>query len=174
MQALFDLISRFERPLLIIGGHALTVHGVMRQTVDLDCLIAVENRDAFDNHLRGGGFTQVSATENFARYTHQSDMAPDVDILFVDAPTLEKLLASATPLHRGEVELQVPSLPHLIALKLHAIRNNPAREAGDLGDIVRLLAANPRAVCAEELAAICQRFGPEGIEAKLQLIRNPQ
>ena len=174
MQALFDLISRFERPLLIIGGHALSAHGVVRQTVDLDCMIAVENRDAFDKHLRDGGFTQVSATENFARYTHQSDMAPDVDILFVDAPTLEKLLASATPLHRGEVELQVPALPHLIALKLHAIRNNPARQAGDLGDIVRLLAANPGAVPAEELATICQRFGPEGIVDKLGAIQNAQ
>ena len=174
MQPLFDLISRFERPLLIIGGHALTAHGVVRQTVDLDCLIAVENRQTLDQHLRDGGFVQASITENFARYTHPSDMVPDVDVLFVDASTFEKLLANATHLHRGQVELQVPALPHLIALKLHAIRNNPAREAGDLGDIVRLLAANPSVVSSEELSVICKRFGPEGIEAKLKAIPSPQ
>ena len=172
MQILFDLLGRFSHPLLVIGGHALAAHGVARQTVDVDCLVAVENRQALDEHLRGGGFEQTSETENFARYIHPSDMVPDVDVLFVDAPTFDKLHVDGIPLHRGSAKLQAPALPHLIALKLHAIRNNPAREAGDLGDIARLLHANPGVIPASDLAALCTQFGPPGIEAKLQILHH--
>jgi len=170
MQALFDLIGRFAHPLLVIGGHALAAHGVARQTVDVDCLIAVEHRPALDEHLCGGGFERGAETDNFARYVHRSRMVPDVDVLFVDAPTFERLQAGASPMRRGEAALRVPSLPDLIALKLHAIRNQPAREVGDLGDIARLLAANPGKVSKEGLGSLCQRFGPAGIENKLQSI----
>ena len=171
MQVLFDLLGRFSHPLLVIGGHALAAHGVARQTVDVDCLIAVENRQLLDAHLCGGGFKQTGETENFARYSHPSDLVPDVDVLFVDASTFDKLHVGVIPLQRGQAILQAPALPHLIALKLHAIRNNPAREAGDLGDIARLLNANPGAISANELAALCTQFGPPGIDAKLQALR---
>ena len=172
MQALFDLLDRFSHPLLVIGGHALAAHGVARQTVDVDCLVAVENRQALDAHLRSGGFERQGETENFARYSHPSHLVPDVDVLFVDASTFDKLNAGGIPLQHGPTKLQAPALPHLIALKLHAIRNNPAREAGDLGDIARLLRANPGSVSANELAALCAQFGPPGMEAKLQAL-NP-
>jgi len=172
MQALFDLLDRFSRPLLVIGGHALAAHGVARQTVDVDCLIAVENRQALDAHLRGGGFERQGETENFARYSHPSGFVPDVDVLFVDASTFDKLHVGGIPLQRGPTKLQAPALPHLIALKLHAIRNNPAREAGDLGDIARLLHANPGALSESELTALCTRFGPPGMETKLQALHS--
>lgn len=170
MQALFDLLGRFPHPLLVIGGHALAAHGVARQTVDVDCLIAIENREALDAHLQRGGFERVDGTENFARYIHPSDLVPDVDALFVDASTFDKLHAGGIPLQRGQAILQAPALPHLIALKLHAIRNNPAREAADLGDIARLLHANPGAISPGELTVICTRFGPPGIDAKLRTL----
>ncbi len=168
MQALFDLLSRFSHPLLVIGGHALAAHGVARQTVDVDCLIAVENREVLDAHLRGGGFERAGETENFARYRHPSAFVPDVDVLFVDASTFNKLHSGGIPLQKGQTALQAPALPHLIALKLHGIRNNPAREAGDLGDVARLLQANPGIISANDLTALCLQFGPPGIESKLQ------
>jgi hypothetical protein len=143
---------------------------MLRQTVDVDCLIAVENRQVLDAHLRGGGFERLGGTENFARYSHSSDLVPDVDVLFVDASTFDKLHFGSIPLQRGPTTLQAPSLPHLITLKLHAIRNNPARESGDLGGVVKLLRANPGFVPASELVALCARFGPPGIEAKLLLL----
>lgn len=157
MRALFDLLSRC--PVLVIGGHALAVHGVARQTMDVDCIAAAEDRDAIDERLRGGCFTQVHQTENFTRYTHSSPMVPDVDLLLVDGPTFSKLQAGS--IQSGG--FRVPSLAHLIALKLHAIRNSPERELRDLADIQRLLEANPDKVSKEELAELCRRFGPPGV-----------
>ncbi len=173
MQPLFDLLGRFPHSLLVIGGHALAVHGVARQTVDVDCLIAAENRQALDAHLRGGGFKRLAETDNFARYNHPSELVPDIDVLFVDAATFEKLHVRGVPLQRGQTTLEVPALAHLIALKLHAIRNNPTREAGDLGDITKLLRANPGAISASELDALCARFGPPGTAPKLQALLAP-
>lgn len=168
MQALFDLLGRFSQPLLVIGGHALAAHGVARQTVDVDCLVAVENRQALDAHLIGGGFVRLSETDHFARYRHPSDIVPDVDVLLVDASTFDKLNADGIPVPRSPIKLRTPALSHLIALKLHAIRNNPTREAGDLGDISKLLRANPGVISPGELTALCERFGPPQIAAKLQ------
>ena len=89
-------------------------------------------------------------------------------MLFVDASTFEKLFAASIPLP-GDEKLLVPSLPHLIALKLHAIRSNPPRESRDLNDIVELMRANPGAITAHELAALCAQFSTPEIAARLQL-----
>lgn len=172
MQAVFDLLARFQRPLLVIGGHALGVYGVSRQTLDVDCLIAAEDRSLLDDFLREGDFSLLGSTENFARYTPKSPLLPEVDVLFVDETTFAKLLPAAVPLSLHTEGLRVPALAHLIALKLHAIRNNPLREARDLGDIAELLRANPESVSQTELAALCDQFGTPGIETKLKSLRS--
>ena len=174
MQVLFDLLSRFSEPLLVIGGHALSAHGLSRQTIDVDCLIPVENRSAFDAHLIKGGFVLLGETENFARFVHRSNQVPDVDVLFVDEPTFIKLHLNSVPLQRGAAVLRVPTLPHLIALKLHAIRNNPAREARDWGDITELLRANPDCISAEDFASLCRQFGSAGIADKFKSQQSTQ
>ena len=173
MQAVFDLLARCQRPLLIIGGHALDAHGVSRQTADVDCLIASGDRAVLDELLRGGGFSLTGGTENFARYAHKSPLLPEVDVLFVDAATFAKLHPAAIPFRNNKQGLRVPALAHLVALKLHAIRNNPLREARDLGDIAELLRVNPGSVSSAELAALCDQFGPPGIEARLKSLAPP-
>jgi predicted nucleotidyltransferase len=168
MQAVFDLLAKCVQPLLIVGGQALEAHGVSRQTADVDCLIAAEDRDALDAILRGGGFLQTGMTENFARYSHPSPLVPDVDALFVDRETFGKLSANTARLRRGVHGFHVPALANLIALKLHAIRNNPAREARDLADVAELLRANPGVVASDEIKKLCARFGPPNFMAKLE------
>lgn len=172
MQALFDLLGRFSEPLLVIGGHSLSAHGLSRQTVDVDCLITSENREMLNAHLRSGGFELIGETENFARFAHPSNLVPDVDVLFVDTSTFKKLHIGGIAMQRGPVTLRVPSLPHLIALKLHAIRNNPAREARDLGDITELLRANPGKVSTEELTSLCSQFATTEISEKLKSLQS--
>ena len=166
MQALFDRLARFLPPPIVVGGHALDVHGVTRQTLDIDCLIAAEHGDAFDAYMNEAGFLRVAKTSLFARYRHVSSRLPEVDVLFTDGATFSKLAREAVPFP-GSNALKVPSLPHLIALKLHAIRNAPEREARDLGDIVALLRANAGVLSTTELRELCTRFGPNGIETRL-------
>ena len=168
MQAAFDLLASCARPFLIVGGHALAAHGVIRQTIDIDCLIAVEDQALFEANLIAGGYEMRARTGNFARYAGKSPNLPEIDVLFVDASTFKKLEEGSIPLRRGRHEFRVPGLAQLIALKLHAIRNEPRREGRDLPDITELLRLNPGRVKAGELRELCEKFGPTGIGSKLQ------
>ena len=53
MQALFDLLAASQRPLLVVGGHALTAYSVVRQTIDVDCLVAADDINALAQILKG-------------------------------------------------------------------------------------------------------------------------
>jgi len=168
MQSVFDLLVKCDFPLLVIGGHGIEAHGVSRQTVDVDCLLAADDRGALDATLGRGGYRRIGDTDNFARYAHESPLVPDVDVLFVDRETFAKLSIGTVELHRGNHHFQVPGLANLIALKLHAIRNNPAREIRDLGDIAELLRANPGQISSDALKELCASFGPADVAAKLE------
>ena len=70
--------------------------------------------------------------------------------LDVDGETFQKVFAE-TLVHRIEqFEMRVPCLAHLIALKLHAIKNNPGRKSKDMQDIVDLIEANSGKVSMKE------------------------
>jgi hypothetical protein len=167
IQAAFDLLASCTRPFLIVGGHALAAYGLVRQTIDVDCLIAVDDQAALETTLTHGGYVAKARTENFVRYTGGSDR-PEIDVLLVDGPTFQKLAETAGPLHRGQHTFRVPGLAELIALKLHAIRNDPRRETRDLGDIAELLRLNPGRITAEALESLCLKFGSPEIAAKLK------
>lgn len=154
--------------MLIVGGHALTAHGVVRQTIDIDCLVAAEDHGALAEVLRQAGYSLAAQSENFARYAAKAPDLPEMDVLLVDSSTFQKLQQSSVRLRRGRHEFQVPGLVQLIALKLHAMRNEPRREARDLADIAELLRLNPGSIGATELSEICERFGPPGMIDKLR------
>lgn len=155
-------------PMLLIGGHALQAYGVTRQTLDVDVLIAEAHAAAMEEALLQVGYTVQARSEIFARHRHASPLLPDVDVLFVDDRTAERMSRQATERLMGGAACRVPALPHLLALKLHAIRNNPPREPRDFADIVELLRANPGAISPDALRALCAQYGPEGIWEKLE------
>jgi hypothetical protein len=168
MQAAFELLASSPRPFLVVGGHALAAHGVVRQTIDIDCLIAVEDQTGFEANLTAGDYALKARTENFARFAGRALNLPEIDVLFVNASTFKKLQEGSIPLRRGEHEFRVPGLAQLIALKLHAIRNQPRREGRDLPDISELLRLNHGKISAAELNELCDKFGPSGIGSRLQ------
>ena len=104
----------------------------------------------------------------FVRYSHPSVYLLDVDVLLVDPSTFDKLQARSLVYRVGEAEMRVPCLLHLIALKLHAMKNSPRRELKDLADIVELLQGNPDSVSREDLAAACEQYGPDGVLLQIE------
>jgi hypothetical protein len=162
MRELFDLLGRGGVPMLIIGGHGLSVHGVQRDTIDLDCLIHAERRSELTAHLTRHGFQEMARHQSFSRFRHDSLIFPILDVMEVDAGTWAKM-ESASVL--GELfghQVRVPAVLHYIALKLHAIRQNPDREDKDRQDIVELLRANREAVPVADLRAMVDRYAPAG------------
>ena len=153
---------------LLIGGHALPAFGVARQTVDMDYLMVDSDSLVLHTILTKAGYKEIERTENFVRYSHSSVYLMDVDVMLVDRDTFEKMLQHSFVYKIGVVSMRIPCLIHLIALKLHAIKNNLKRELRDLSDIVELVRNNQGKIAKEELESTCIRYGPDGIYAKLE------
>lgn len=168
LEILADGLSKRNIQALLIGGYALQSYGVTRQTLDVDCMVADHDAGGIGQILIAVGYQERARTDNFARYTHTSHDLMDVDILLVDPATLQLMMKASRQYGRGPFEWRVPCLVHLVALKLHALKNAPYREAKDFGDIVELLRRNRAEWPSEELKSLCQKYGPKDIYAKLE------
>jgi hypothetical protein len=165
----YDGASHVE---IAADGLSVTVTGswglLGSETVDVDCLIAEGALAGLSDVLAREGYAEIERTPNFVRYRHGSGHLMDVDVLLVDPDTFERMRKESVPGQVGTLAARVPSFRHLIALKLHAIRNNSKREPRDVADIVDLLRANPGAIAAAEFRDLCEKYGPDGIRRKLE------
>ncbi len=159
MRELIDLLVRSGVPLLIVGGHAVGMHGAQRDTVDLDCLVATESRQTLTDFLKTRGFDEMATHGNFSRFRHRSLLYPLLDLMEVDPGVWTQMWNGSVEKTFAGLKVRVPSVGHCIAMKLHAIRQNPEREWKDGGDIVRLLRGHPSALTREKLGELCARYG---------------
>ncbi len=160
------LLSHLERhsiSYLLIGGRGLEAHGYVRNTLDLDLLLPLGELGKMRSLLLDYGYAVVAETSIFSRWMSSSGENPEIDLLYVDAPTFKKLEADAVSCLFGETVARVPSVAGMVALKLHAMRNNPDRRPRDLQDIIALRRLHPDAFDLAELRALCERYGPAGI-----------
>lgn len=156
---------------LLVGGQALPAYGVVRQTMDIDCLAASAGAAKLHQALLAIGYKVAGRSEAVVRYRHDSPMLVDVDVLVVGADTYDRLQRASRELCVGDAVWRVPALGHLIGLKLHAMKHNPRRTGHDLSDIVSLLQQNPNAVARETVRQLSAEFGPPGVFEELERMR---
>jgi hypothetical protein len=166
LSSIFDrlamVLSQNQVAAVLIGGFALHFHQVDRETTDIDLLVGDADFEKLAQGLRQLGYSQGPHNKVFARF--ESTQAMTIDLLFVDATTLKQIVASGSTVKVGASDFVVPSLEHLLSLKLHAIRQNPkVREAIDLPDIIRLVRANHVDTRGSEFRSLCLRFASEEI-----------
>jgi len=170
MREVFDLLMRIQKrrqlPLLLIGGWAVQAHGYARNTLDVDCLTAIENDPVVAEELEKIGFECFDEKSSFRRFRHRIDPLLVLDVMRVNANTFEKMWSASESYSIAGVDLKIPSLPHLIALKLHAAKNEHRTEK-DLGDVIALLRANPGTVPPEDLLKLCDQFGSPSLATRL-------
>ncbi len=88
----------------------------------------------------------------------------DADILFVDAPTFEKLWQARQSVPISGVEFFIPSTQHLLAMKLHAAQHGGLqRTFRDLADCVSLMRAQGLTHADENFHRVCQTYASEEI-----------
>jgi hypothetical protein len=126
-------------PFLLIGGHAVAVHGHVRMTFDVDFLARKSDRMEWIQRAAQAGLRCHAQTDNFAQFSTPDD-SDDLDLMLVSDDTFDRIQATRMEVEIGAVRVPVPSLQHLIALKLHAIRHSPdSRMSKDAADIEMLL-----------------------------------
>ena len=129
-------------PFLVIGGLAVIAHGHPRTTVDLDYLARRADREAWQKVLVEYGYEAGHAHDNFTQFVSARGWI-DLDLMFVNDQTFDKMFAASELKSVGPARVRFPSLEHLLALKLHVLKQNlPHRMLGDLDDIINLVMAN--------------------------------
>ncbi|HZV35901.1 MAG TPA: nucleotidyltransferase [Verrucomicrobiae bacterium] len=145
---------------LIIGGYAVNAHGYARLTVDLDILINKAHRDFWKELMLKNGYTVYNEHENFSQFTPVARDQLPVDFMFVNEQTFQKMRAEAVAGVMGGIKVKHPSLMHLIALKLHVIKQAlPHRASKDLYDVIQLVQINHVDVKSGDFKQLCEKFG---------------
>jgi hypothetical protein len=158
-----SLHQRFERdgiPLLLAGGWAVCHHGYARFTRDVDwiCSRADESRALALMDSLGFGTAFQSMATRF-QLINRPDFPP-IDLLWVSPETFAKM--ALTDQRTGpHGDIPVIDLESLLAMKLHALKDQDEREGKDLLDIRLLLKENAQLITEHRLRALCERFaGP--------------
>lgn len=162
---IFHLISSvFNKKAItcvLIGGFAVNYHNVTRATADVDFLTTKEDFDKILGLLKEKGFKEDYIHEVFARLKSEKEHYIDLDFMFVDKDVLEKIIKDGKEAVIAGQKFIVPSVFHLIALKLHAIKDNKKREYKDLLDIMDLIRNNEIDVNGKEFKELCLKYGTE-------------
>lgn len=157
-----SLQQRFDAagiPLLLAGGWAVCFHGHSRTTLDVDWICRRSQYDTACGLMQQTRFVQQS--EGMAsRFKHHADPSiPFVDLIWVDDRTFALMQETSIP---SPEPFSVPMLGFrsLLAMKIHALRDDENRDHKDLLDLRKLLRKNPNALSEDELRALCERYGP--------------
>ena len=163
----FHIVAKASKksavPCILIGGFAVNFYKVTRGTRDVDFLITKGDFKKIEKALIEAGYAENFATNVAVRMSNAKD-AMDVDFMVVDEATRSKILEEGQKTEIAGSDLIVPSLNHLIALKLHAIKHgSKARLWKDLPDIIDLIKINKIDFGSAAFKDICLKFGTEEI-----------
>jgi hypothetical protein len=155
--SVFVALSEAGVPFLVIGGHAVVLHGHLRNTFDLDLLSAESKLPRARVALNDLGYRTYFETDAFLQLQAPANLPP-LDLMIVDDQTFSRIEVTA-----------IQRVLRLIALKLHATRDRARRATEtDWEDVVGLLAAANRTLEDPELRAIISTYGGNGALAEIK------
>ena len=163
----FHLVAKASKksavPCVLIGGFAINFYKVTRDTLDIDFLITKEDFAKIKGALIIAGYTEGFATDVAVRFSNKKETL-DIDFMIVDKATREKIIKDGKEVEVVGEMLVIPSVDHLIALKLHAIKNNQKnRILKDLPDIVNLIKINKVDCKNKQFKEMCLKYSSEKI-----------
>lgn len=166
-----DAAKKARVRLILIGGFAVNLYHYARNTRDVDFLVTEENYQKLSKILAVSGYEELVRTNVFAKQQLKNPKAMPIDFLFVDDHTFELIWTHGKAGVFSDPQnhfLRIPSLLHLMALKLHAMKQGSKdRVWKDLPDIINLIKANRFDIQSPDFQRICQQYGPEGVYATI-------
>lgn len=145
----------------VIGGFGLHAHGLSRPTYDLDLVTAGESQAVVLGFMESLGYETLHVSSGYSNHGHRDGAFGRVDFVYVRGETERALFESAQEREILEgINAPVLKPEHLIAMKLHALANDPARLHGELADIRDLIALD-----GVDRAEVRARFEKHGMLA---------
>src|SRR5688572_9115048 len=159
-------------PFLVIGGFAVIAHGYQRSTGDLDVLVRRSDGAAWTDALKKVGYSLLHAQRTFAQYKSRGSI--DLDLMHVDDATFDPMYAASEPKEFHGVPARVPCLEHLVALKLHVLKQDLRhRRLFDADDIIQILTVNKIDLREPKWRAVFEKYGNLEWYEKIKLATQP-
>ncbi len=171
----FDLIAcEFKKAGIehvLVGGFAVNAHHVTRQTMDVDLMIAVDDLEKASAALSAAGYRKGPENSVVTRFKGDGKLLLDIDLILVEPSTFHKILSRGQEVSIAGRFFKVPSLEHLIAMKFHALKNDPEnRTPKDLLDIIHLVRRNGMDPQGVPFRKLCETYGASGLFEKIQFL----
>jgi predicted nucleotidyltransferase len=153
---------------LIIGGLAVNQYGYSRDTSDLDFFISQNDRAEWMQLLAKFGYANFHDGGNFIQYQAPEKNAWPVDLMLVQEKTFAPIFAGSIDAEFFGVKTKVPLLEHLIALKLHALKNTRMhRFLKDFLDVENLIRINRLDIKSQNIRELFEKYGTKDLYEKI-------
>ena len=168
----FDAIhqeaARRKLRFLLIGGLAVNHYGYSRETADLDFFISRNERAEWLELLAAFGYKNFHDGGSFIQYEAPDKSAWPVDLMLVQEKSFATIFGVSLEAEFFGVKTRVPSLEHLIALKLHALKNTRMhRFLKDFLDVENLIRINRVDVRSQTIRELFDKYGTQDLYEKI-------
>ena len=163
-----------QLPYLIVGGHAVNLYGFARETADLDLLVCMQDRAAWITLFASLDYRIFSEAPNFVQLASDKAAAWPIDLMLVRPATFKPMFDDSRVVEFYGTSSRIPSLEHLIALKLHALKNTrPHRFLKDFLDVENLLRINQLDVKSEKIRRWFEKYASMDLYEKIRAALEP-
>ncbi len=137
---------------LVIGGLAINFYGYSRETGDLDLLICCDGREQWLRLFSDLNYSVFRDSRSFLQLSPLEQGAWPVDLMLVRQGTFEPMFTAGRDVNLYDVQLRIPSLEHLLMLKLHALKHTRlSRFLKDFLDVEYLIRINKLDIKSENM-----------------------
>lgn len=169
LDLLYETALEHKLEFMLIGGHAINVIGDRRQTRDIDIVVCSVHSDKWQEILTQLNYQLFHKSDAFIQFK-PSDIADwPIDIMLVDEVTFDGLMAEASSVNLGgEHDILMPSSKHLIAMKLHALKQaDTISRLKDLLDLTTLVKHGKIDIQDKAFERLCLKYGTRDIYEEL-------
>jgi predicted nucleotidyltransferase len=154
---------------VLIGGFAVIEHGYARLTADIDLLVLRDDQQPWRELLHGLGYQLAEDGENFKQYRKGDEAEWPLDLMLARQDTFDGLIAAARRVTVQGASVLLVSLEHLIALKLHVLKQARLhRFLKDFQDVVELVRINNVDLRSGQIRDLFLRYGTTDLYEKIQ------
>lgn len=154
---------------MLMGGLAVIEHGFARFTNDIDLMVRRSAAAEWSQILQGLGYRLFHDGGNFHQYERKMPDSWPLDLMLAQDPTFDGLLEVSIPRTVMGVAIRMVSLNHLIALKLHVIKQGKMhRFLDDLTDVIELVRINRLDLQTQEYRDLFLKYGTADLYDKIQ------
>jgi hypothetical protein len=142
----------------LIGAFALQAYGYVRATQDIDFVVRCEEQERVVRFLESLGYETLHRSEGFSNHLHPLASLGRIDLVCVAGETACAIFSGSRQIPIFE-SLCVPVVrpEHLVALKIFAMKNDPARSFREMADIQQLLKITE--IDIDEIKGYFEKYG---------------